>query len=129
MIFSLVRGAMTIEAGKISDFDMKNFSQQSEKIMNQVTDAVEKTGKKVANQVSNITHSKAEEVTEEAIHKAVGQALDILRIAGESVRQEDMNAERVRLEVGVGIVNVAHLSITADVPSKENVDTVDVELS
>ena len=108
---------------------MNNLSQQSEKIMNQVTSAVEKTGKKVANQVSNITNGKAEEITEEAIQGAVDQALNIIRIAGDKVRQEDLNAERVTLEASVGVVNVAHLKIIADVPSKENTNNVDVELS
>ena len=97
--------------------------------MNQVTNAVEKTGKKVANQVSNITNGKAEEITEEAIKGAVDQALNIIRIAGDKVRQEDLNAERVTLEASVGVVNVAHLKIIADVPSKENANNVDVELS
>ena len=108
---------------------MDSISQQGEKIMNQVTDAVEKTGKKVANQVSNITNGKAEELSKDAIQKAVDQALDILKIAGDRVREEDINTERVKLEVGLGVSNIAHLKISTDVPSKENTDRVDVELS
>ena len=108
---------------------MNDLSRQSEKIMSQVTNAVEKTGKKVANQVSNITNGKAEEITEDAIKAAVDQALNIIRIAGDKVRQEDLNAERVTLEASVGVVNVAHLKIIADVPGKESINNVNVELS
>lgn len=97
--------------------------------MNQVTNAVEKTGKKVANQVSNLTDGQAEEVTEEAIQTAVDQALDVIQIAGERVREKDIDAERVTLKVGIGVVNVAHLQIIADVPGKNNINEVDVRLS
>lgn len=112
--------------------NLENIPQQSKKLMNQVTDAVEKTGKKVANQVSNITDGKAEEVTEEAIQAAVDQALDVLQVAGERVREKDMNAERVTLEVGVGVINVAHLKIITDVPPRgqsEANQSVSVELN
>ena len=98
---------------------MKDISQGSKKIVNQVTDAVEKTGKKVASQVSNITDGKAEEITEDAIQAAVDQALDILQVAGQKVREKNINGERVTIEVGVGVVNVAHLKITTDVPGKD----------
>lgn len=99
--------------------NLENIPQESQKLMNQVTNAVEQTGKKVAHQVSNITNGKAEEVTEEAIQSAVDQALDMLQIAGERVREKNINGERVTLEVAVGVVNVAHLKITTDVPGKE----------
>ena len=108
---------------------MKDISQGSKKIMNQVTDAVEKTGKKVASQVSNITDGKSEEITEDAIQAAVDQALDILQVAGQKVREKNINGERVTLEVGVGVVNVAHLKITTDVPGKDDVEEVNTELS
>ncbi len=97
--------------------------------MNQVTNAVEKTGKKVANQVSNIADGKAEEITEEAIQAAVDQALDVLQVAGQRVREKNINGERVTLEVGVGVVNVVHLKITTDVPGKDGVEEVSTELN
>lgn len=99
--------------------NLENIPQESQKLVDRVTNAVEQTGKKVAHQVSNIANDKAEEVTEEAIQTAVDQALDIIQIAGERVREKNMNGERVTLEVGVGVVNVAHLKITTDVPGKE----------
>ena len=111
--------------------NLNDLPQQGQKIMNQVTNAVEKTGKKVASQVSNLTDS-TEEVTEEAIQNAVDQALDMLQVAGERVRQKNINSERVTLEVAVGIVNVAHLKITTDVPpkaEKRNNNNVNIELN
>ena len=108
---------------------MKDISQGSKKLMNQVTNAVEKTGKKVASQVSNITDGKAEEITEDAIQTAVDQALDILQVASQKVREKNINGERVTLEVGVGVVNVAHLKITTDVPGKDSMAEINTELS
>ena len=113
----------------VKEMNMKDISQGSKKIMNQVTDAVEKTGKKVASQVSNITDGKAEEITEDAIQAAVDQALDILQVAGEKVRKKNINGERVTLEVGVGVVNVAHLKIITDVAGRNGVEEVNTELS
>ena len=118
----------TIDLG-FKKMKMQDISQGSKKIMNQVTDAVEKTGKKVASQVSNITDGKAEEITEDAIQAAVDQALDILQVAGRKVREKNINGERVTLEVAVGVVNVAHLKITTDVPGKDDVEEVKTELS
>jgi len=109
--------------------NLDNIPQESQKLMNQVTNAVEKTGKKVANQVSNLTNGQAEEVTEDAIQAAVDQALDVIQVAGDRVREKNVNAERVTLEVGVGVVNVAHLKITTDIPGKNSTDAVNVELS
>ena len=56
----------------------------------------------------------------------------MLQVAEKRVREKDINGERVTLEVGVGVVNVAHLRITTDVPGKNyenSIDQVDVELS
>ncbi len=96
--------------------------------MNKVTSAVEKAGSEVSNTFSNLAGS-TEEATEEAIQAAVDQALDVLKVAGDQVRAKNINTERVTLQVGVGIANVAHLRITTDVPSEENAEAVDVELS
>lgn len=101
--------------------NLENIPQKSQELANRVTNAVEKTGKKVASEVSNITGNKAEEITEEAIQAAVDKAIDILQVASEKVREKDINGERVTLEVGVGVVNVAQLKITTDVPGKNEV--------
>ena len=119
----------TLSFNLTKKMDMKDISQGSKNLMNQVTNAVEKTGKKVVNQVSNITDGKAEEITEDAIQAAVDQALDVLQVAGQRVREKNVNGERVTLEVGVGVVNVAHLKITTDVAGKDEVEEVSTELS
>lgn len=109
--------------------NFKDLPQESEKLINRVTETVENTGKKVANKVSNLTDGKAEEVTEEAIQVAVDRAIDVLQIAKQRVREKDLDGERVTLEVSVGIVNVAHLKITNDLTSKDDANEVDVEIS
>ena len=97
----------------------ENIPQESQKLVDRVTSAVEQTGKKVAHQVSNLTNGKVEEVTEEAIQAAVDRALDMIQVAGQRVREKNMNAERVTLEVAVSIVDLATLKITTDIPGKD----------
>ena len=108
--------------------NLNDIPKESEKLINRVTGAVEKTSKKVVNKVSDLTDGKAEEVTEEAIEVAVDKAINVLQIAKRKVREKDIDGERVTLEVSVGIVNVASLKITNDVTSKDT-EEVDVEIS
>ena len=124
----MVRLSYSLTVCQVMNLD--NIPQKSQELMNQVTNAVEKTGKKVASQVSDITNGQAQEVTEEAIQAAVDQALDVIQVAGERVRAKNIDAERVTLKVGIGVVNVAHLEVIADVPgSNSSIDEVDVRLS
>ncbi len=109
--------------------NLDNIPKKSKKLMNQVSNAVEETGKKVVNQVSNLTENKAEEITEDAIIAAVDNAINVLQIASQRVRKENISTERVSLEVSVGITNVAHLKIKTDVPEKNQVELVDVEVT
>ena len=97
--------------------------------MSKVTNAVEKAGSEVSSTFNKVTGGAFEEATEEVIQTAVDQALDILKVAGDQVRAKNMNTERVRLQVDVGVASVAHLRIMMDVPSEENAEAVDVELS
>lgn len=100
--------------------------KKGEQVLNQVSRAVEKAGNEVVSQVSSLTESEpkeaaeeaAEKATEAAIKTAVDQALDVLQVAGDQVREKDINTERVTLKAGVGIPNVAQLEISTDVPSK-----------
>ena len=107
--------------------NLNDIPKESEKLINRVTGAVEKTSKKVVNKVSDLTDGKAEEVTEEAIEIAVDQAINILQIAKQKVREKDLDGEGVTVEVSIGIVNIAHLKITNDITSKDR--GIDVELS
>lgn len=99
--------------------DFKNIPQQSEKLIGRMTNAVEKTGKKVASEVSHLTNSNPEEVTEEAIQTAVDKAIDVLKIAEQKVREKNINSDTVTLEVGVNVVNIAQLKITTNVPGED----------
>ena len=103
--------------------NLDNIPEKSQQIMNQVADAVEKTGKKVATQVSNITDGKAEEITNEAIQAAVDQAVDVLEVASKKVQEKDINGERVTIHVAVNILQVVELRITTDVPGKDTLKT------
>ncbi|MEM7593995.1 MAG: hypothetical protein AAF383_21225 [Cyanobacteria bacterium P01_A01_bin.83] len=87
--------------------------------MGQVANAVETTGKKVVTKVSNITDSKVEEVSTKAVQEAVDRALDIMQVAGDRVREKEINGERVTLEIDVEVVGIARLKITTDVPGKD----------
>ena len=104
--------------------NLNDLPKKSEKLVNQVTGAVEKTSQKVVNKVSDLTNG-TEEITEEAIEVAVNQAINILQIAKEKVSEKDINGG-VTLEVSIGIVNIAHLKITNDVTDKDA--GVDVEI-
>ena len=102
--------------------NLENIPGQSKEIIDTVANAVGKTGKKVAHKVSKIADGKVEEVTEEAIQASVDRALDIMEVAGQRVREKEVNGERVTLEVGVEILGLAHLKITTDVPGKDKLE-------
>lgn len=107
--------------------DVDDISKEGQTLVEKVVENVEQAGKEVVNQASKIVDGRAEEVTEEAIQTAVGQALNILEIAGDEVREKRLDAERVSLQVEIGISGIAQLKIAADVPSDAN--SVDVEVS
>lgn len=98
--------------------DLDNIPQQGKKLIGKMAGAVETTGKQVAEKVSNITEGKTEELTEEAIQTAVDRALDVMQIAGDRVRERNINGERVTLEIEVEILGVTSLKLTTDVPEK-----------
>ena len=102
--------------------NLENIPEQSKELVDKVANAVEKTGKKVAHKVSKIADGKTEEVTEEAIQAGVDRALDIMQVAGQRVREKEVNGERVTLEVGVEIFGLAHLKITTDVPGQDEIE-------
>ena len=98
--------------------NLEDIPKQSRELVDSVANAVEKTGKQVATTVTNLTEGKAEEVTEEAIQASVDKALDVMQIAGERIREKNINGERVTLEIDVGILNVARLKIRTDIPGQ-----------
>ena len=106
-----------------------DISQQGKKIVDQMTTAVENAGKDMATTLSNVTGSASAEATEETIQAAVDKALDVLKIASEQVIAKDVNGERVTLQVGVGIPNIAQFTITTDVPGKGRAGEISAELS
>lgn len=107
--------------------DVDDISKKGQALVGKVTETIEKAGTEVTNKVSRIADGKADEVTEEAIHAAVDQALNVLEVAGDKVREKRLDAERVSLQVEVGISGLAQLKIRADVPS--DTKGVDIEVS
>ncbi|MGB3298065.1 MAG: hypothetical protein WBA76_07330 [Phormidesmis sp.] len=94
-----------------------DLQEGGKKIVSKVNNAIERAGKQVAKGAADlIPQQKTEEITEEAIKAAVDQALDIIEVAGDRVRERSMNAERVTIEAGVGIFNVVQLRIRTDIP-------------
>ena len=105
-----------------------DISEQGKKIVNQVTEAVNQAGNDMATAISDVMGTAPEEATEETIQTAVDKALDVLRIASEQVQAKDVNSERVTLQVGVGIPNIAQFTITTDVPGKGRAGEITAEL-
>lgn len=109
--------------------NLENVPEKSKEVLNSVTNAVEERGKQVIEKVSHLTEQKASEVTEEAIVVAVDQAIDVMQIASQRVREKDFPTEKVSLEVGVSIVSVINLKMQTDVPITEELKDVNVELT
>ena len=99
--------------------DMNPVTKQGREIIDTVTAAVEKTGKKVAQGVSQLTGGRLEDATEEVIQASVDKALNILKVAGDQVRAKGMESERVSLRVSINIAGVAELTVANDVPEDQ----------
>lgn len=109
--------------------NLENVPERSKEVLNSVTDAVEKKGKQVIEKVSHLTEQKASEVTEDAIITAVDQAIDVMQIASQRVRERDFPTEKVSLEVGVNIISVINLKMQTDVPTTGEVKDINVEIT
>ena len=78
-------------------------SQKRQALVEKVAEKVEQTGTEVISKVSRIADGRVSNITEEAIHAAVDQAINVLEVAGDKVREKRLDAERVSLQVEVGI--------------------------
>lgn len=111
--------------------DLNNISQQSKKVAEDMIDNVKKKSKQVADNISEVTQNKAEDISEEAIIAAVDKAIDIVQIASQRVKEKELIAENVSLEVSLKIAGVAELKMRAHVPTSadENSKIVDIDVS
>ncbi|NDJ18140.1 hypothetical protein GS601_12710 [Myxacorys almedinensis A] len=79
-------------------------------------------GKKAVEKLAQSTKDKAFDLTEEAILAAVDQALNVVEIAGQRVREREIPTQNVQLEVSVNIAGLAELKMKVSVP-----ETADLE--
>jgi hypothetical protein len=111
--------------------DLNDISQQSKKLAEDAIDNVKKKGKQVADNISEITQNKADDITEEAIITAVDKAIDAIKIASQRVKEKELIAENVSLEVSLQIAGVAELKMRAHIPtnSEGSSEILDVDVS
>ena len=111
--------------------DLNNISQKSKKVAEDVIDNVKKKGQQVADNISEVTQNKAEDITEEAIVTAVDQAINVIEIASQRVKEKQLTAENVSLEVSLQIAGVAELKMRAHIPTNSdgNSEIIDVDIS
>lgn len=109
--------------------NLENVPEKSKEVLNSVTNAVEERGKQVIQKVSHLTEETASEATEEAIASAVDQAIDVMQVASQRVRERGFPTEKVSLEVGVSIVSIVDLKMKTDVPTTGDVEDINVEVT
>lgn len=111
--------------------DLKNIPQQSKKAAEDLVDNVKKKGQEVVDNISEVSKNKAEDITEEAIVTAVDKAINVLEIASQRVKEKQVMAENVSLEVNLKIIGIAELKMRANVPtsSSEKSEVIDVNVS
>ncbi len=95
--------------------DYEEVQKKGKHVMDDVLQTAQEKGKQVIEKVTQITQKNASELTEEAIVLAVDQAIDVIQIAGQQVRERDMPTENISLQVSVNIVGLVELKMCADV--------------
>ncbi|MBD1805390.1 hypothetical protein H6F98_08000 [Microcoleus sp. FACHB-SPT15] len=104
--------------------DYEEVQKKGKKVMNDVLQTAQEKGKQVIDKVTHITQENASEITEEAIVMAVDQAIDVMQIAGQRVREREIPTENVSLQVSVKILGLVELKMWADVPKATEVEEV-----
>jgi len=104
--------------------DYEEVQKKGKKVMNDVLQTAQEKGKEVIDRVAHITQKNASEITEEAIVMAVDQAIDVIQIAGQRVRERELPTENVSLQVSVKIVGLVELKMWADVPKATEVEEI-----
>ena len=102
--------------------DKRTLPEKGRQLVGQVSEVIEEKSEQVADRLVEMTQAKASEVEEEAITSAVDQAVSVIQIASERVRQQNLPTENVDLEVEVSIAGVVNLKMKADVPTSEQID-------
>jgi hypothetical protein len=103
--------------------DRRTLPEKGKQFVEQVSDVIEEKSEQVTDRLVEMTQAKASEVTEEAITSAVDQAVNVIQIASERVRQKNLPTENVDLEVEVSIAGVVNLKMKADAPTSAQVES------
>ena len=104
--------------------DYEEVQKKGKKVMNDVLQTAQEKGKEVIDRVAHITQKNASEITEEAIVMAVDQAIDVIQIAGQRVRERELPTENVSLQVSVKIVGLVELKMWEDLPKATKVEEI-----
>lgn len=104
--------------------DYEEVQKKGKQVMNDVLQTAQEKGKEVIEKVTKVTQKNTSEITEEAIILAVDQAIDVMQIAGQRVRERDMPTENISLQISVNIVGLVELKMYADVPKTTEIEEV-----
>lgn len=104
--------------------DYEEVQKKGKQVMNDVLQTAQEKGKEVIEKVTKVTQKNASEITEEAIILAVDQAIDVMQIAGQRVRERDMPTENISLQISVNIVGLVELKMYANVPKTTEIEEV-----
>ncbi|MEW5856909.1 MAG: hypothetical protein AB1861_05950 [Cyanobacteriota bacterium] len=104
--------------------DYEEVQKKGKQAINDVLQTAQEKGKQVIDKVTHVTQKNASEITEEAIILAIDQAIDVMQIAGQRVREREIPTEKVSLEVSVNIVGLVELKMCADVPKTTEIEEV-----
>lgn len=104
--------------------DYEEVQKKGKQVMNDVLQTAQEKGKEVIEKVTKVTQKNASEITEEAIILAVDQAIDVMQVAGQRVRERDMPTENISLQISVNIVGLVELKMYADVPKTTEIEEV-----
>lgn len=99
--------------------DYEEVQKKGKQVMDDLLQTAQEKGKQVIDKVTQFTQNNASEITEEAIILAVDQAIDVMQIAGQRVREREILTEKVSLQVSVNIVSLVELKMWVDVPKKQ----------
>lgn len=96
--------------------------ERGQQFVEDVTETLEEKSQQAIDRVQNLTQTKAEELTEEAVVTAVDRAIDAIQIASDRIRERNLPTENAALEVDISIGGILDLKIKADVPTHDQVN-------
>jgi hypothetical protein len=99
----------------------KNWQEKGKQMVVDVTETIEEKSKQAFDRVSDLTQTKATELTEDTVVAAVDRAVEVIQIASDRIREKELPTENVALEVDISIAGIVDLKMKADVPTHEQI--------